>query len=727
MNIDLSNVEIFDADKLELDKKITFIYGKNGTGKSTLTNEIKKKLSSEYEVSIFQGFTNIIDENRRLNAVVLGTENASINKEIAAKKIEIDALNGKIDSIWSTLQQPDDENTNYWSRRKDAQDTYAKKEKQIEDFYTRAASEIKKMRNPQIVDGSYNKKLFQRDIPEAKMLDREQIDELVATIKSEDKVAPIIEFPDVDCTKLYQEVEKILSKRVTEKIKIERLENNPDKREFAKLGLKIHSHDDVCAFCGNPIKNDTFDELERYFSVSEVKSFQNEIADKLKEIETLSRSVAGLQIDITRFYPSFHNRLKDIKQELEDRKKEIIPFLTALYNHLTEKQKYLFESIELKSLSIPIGLENVKFNYDDVLKNNNENDLLEKKKEASEKLRKHYVKMALDNFEYDVAYAELNIAKADKEKYEREFFDEEQKIEGYGGLKEQINRIQNDLLELYSQTKNETLLAETINKKLSHMISFELVHVDDEESKGFYRVKDTSTGREREITELSTGEKNIIAFLYFIGKLDEIKETNLDKPRVIVFDDPMNSNDDGMQYVIIEELQNLMNNLRKTDSFVLLTHNKHFYLNVTYNHKYDKDRYYRFVFNGSKTIFTRIENVNDDFKTSYESLWCDLKQLFMLDEVSPDLLLNPIRRIIETYTKFNGISKIAFCKKVDGAYKLFNVNSHSIDDVEAELNGKNKKEIIQMLFDCFERNGEENHFKKHWGDVEASADGTILL
>ena len=51
MKIDLSSVNIFEDNELELDKKITFIFGKNGTGKSTITEEIKK-LNSDYDVSV---------------------------------------------------------------------------------------------------------------------------------------------------------------------------------------------------------------------------------------------------------------------------------------------------------------------------------------------------------------------------------------------------------------------------------------------------------------------------------------------------------------------------------------------------------------------------------------------------------------------------------------------------------------------------------------------------
>ena len=82
------------------------------------------------------------------------------------------------------------------------------------------------------------------------------------------------------------------------------------------------------------------------------------------------------------------------------------------------------------------------------------------------------------------------------------------------------------------------------------------------------------------------------------------------------------------------------------------------------------------------------------------------------DNASPNMLLNPIRRIIETYTKFNGLNQSDFFVNTPGARKLFNVNSHSIDDLEAELNGKLKQEIVALFKSCFEENNAIAHFQK---------------
>ncbi len=75
-------------------------------------------------------------------------------------------------------------------------------------------------------------------------------------------------------------------------------------------------------------------------------------------------------------------------------------------------------------------------------------------------------------------------------------------------------------------------------------------------------------------------------------------------------------------------------------------------------------------------------------------------------------MLNSIRRIIETFTKFNRIDN--FYQGNREAQKLFNVNSHSIDDLQSELNGKGREQIIAMMKKCFKDVNLEKHFNSHW-------------
>lgn len=240
MKVDLSSVDIFEDNELELDKKITFIFGKNGTGKSTIAEEIKK-LNSDYDVSVFQGFNNIIDENHRLNAVVLGEENSIINAKIEQKKEEIRIKEDEIEKINRTLSPPESvDESNFWLRKQNAENEYRTAEKELDGFYTKSASTIKNKKNPQVAKPSYNKKDFQDDLKFAALLQDDEKKELIETINSEVKIAPDIFFPCENMAKLLDEVNSILQKTVIERVKVKRIDNSPEKREFAKRGLQLH-------------------------------------------------------------------------------------------------------------------------------------------------------------------------------------------------------------------------------------------------------------------------------------------------------------------------------------------------------------------------------------------------------------------------------------------------------------------------------------------------------
>ena len=77
-------------------------------------------------------------------------------------------------------------------------------------------------------------------------------------------------------------------------------------------------------------------------------------------------------------------------------------------------------------------------------------------------------------------------------------------------------------------------------------------------------------------------------------------------------------------------------------------------------------------------------------------------------------MLNPCRRICETYYKFVKKDPGVFYKDNPYAKKMFDVNQHSIDDLEAELNGKSKEQVKDILAKLFEDNSAKEHFDHHW-------------
>ena len=108
MKIDLRNEELFYEDEINFDKNLNFVFGKNGTGKSTLTKLLKEQGKVNYNVRVFQGFENMIGENNRLNAVILGEENNEIAQEIENMKKDIKKKEEEIDKIDSEIKGPKD-------------------------------------------------------------------------------------------------------------------------------------------------------------------------------------------------------------------------------------------------------------------------------------------------------------------------------------------------------------------------------------------------------------------------------------------------------------------------------------------------------------------------------------------------------------------------------------------------------------------------------------------
>lgn len=707
MHIDLTDNDLFNFNEIKFDKKVNFIFGKNGCGKSTIARLIKEQRNN-YDVRIFQGFESVVSENNTLDTVILGEENTEINQIISEEESRIKEIEKNIESIQNNLI--DNGAENLWKEHEVKEKDVENIQNEIDGFCRNKAREIKN-RDLKIASTSYDIGAFKNDIICAKGLETQEIEKLESLLRSEVRSAQILKKLNINLNNELTDVNILLQRKVVEQTRLSRLDDNPAKRDFAEKGLDLHQEGEHCAFCNHIVSKETLAELASYFSADEVKNFRYEIKNKIEKLQSYITDIKNISIDSSNFYADYQSKIDKINPTLENAKNEYQKFLNKLISELDNKLAYLFEECEELTLSCPNDIDSIIDHYNQIVDDNNSSDLIEKQNDARNALRYHFVKEYCDGFQYEVRKSNLEVHQKLLQDLKNKVNNEKSKIEIY---KNDINQIEENIKQLLEKTKNERILVERINKKLKIYASFELIH---QEASNDYKIKCLRNSTIRSVQELSTGEKNLIAFLYFIEKLDELGDSSKLNQRCIVFDDPMNSNDDTVQYLIIEELQRLKDeHLRDNERFILLTHNIHFYLNVKYGCKYNKSNFYhlRKVKNGINLL--KIANAEKDFKTNYDALWQELKFLFDQDNAQSSMLLNPIRRIIETYTKFNGLYQSDFFENTPGARKLFNVNSHSIDDLEAELNGKSKQEIIDLFKRCFEQNNAIAHYEKFFGD-----------
>jgi wobble nucleotide-excising tRNase len=650
----------FNSSKIENLKKKNFIYGNNGTGKSTITNEIKMQFQNDYDVRIFQGFDSVIDDNEQLNAIALGQENAQLQPQVSAKEQEISTLE-------TDISQPSNGGSNTFTVFEKANNDYMTKQRHINDFCKTSASDMKN-NHTHLTGANYIISNFKNDIPNAEKLSSNEISTYEKTLKETMiDVGQPLEFPDFDLASYLASVNEILMTEVT---KNAILNFNTDQENWVRTGLELHQSVSKCIFCDNEISIERLTDLNSYFSI-EVKKQENKIEKCLTAIQTLQDSLSKFKFPSKKnYYFKSHDGLQIIQLDFLKIKDSITTFLVSLEKALNSKKSNLFERNDCLEVKIPEDFQKIKSKIATLFEENKKfgESLSIKQGKAKESLRHHMVYEKLKTFNYPLEEKNLKDLELLKKTTDENLKTQQRKLD----------EAKRELRTLIEKTKDEEASAIEINKYLKGLgnQSFEIIKIDAlNGKKGQYQVSDLN-GKKRNINQLSTGERNIVAFLWFLYDLQNTeKETT--KEKVIVFDDPMNSNDNTTQYLIISKIQELFKNGKYANIFVLL-HNVHFYLNARFKRWYgstkrDYDKATRHLRKlGAVSEINFISCESSDFKNNYETLWAELK--FLYTNEMANLMLNPCRRILETYQKFNSIESDIYGSDAE-SQKLFNVNS----------------------------------------------------
>lgn len=660
----------------------------------------------------------MIGENENLDAFSLAVNASEKEEEIKELKEKITKTEQDLSLVKKLLVEKNGENEEptLYDECLEKSRVFNEQDRKIQNFYKDSARTISLKTDPVIVDNprSYNKKIFESEIKSACRLEETDINLYRKILQSVPKEIARISEKKINFENYIKAVNEIISSKVVERVLIDRLDNQR-KINFAKEGLEIHKEENICSFCGNELSDEVLIELERYFSADEVKELQNRIkVGKEKITYLLNEIAANDKISTDDFFPDLKDEVEKESEKVNESLAEQKSYLEILLKTLEQKESNLFVESEKLELFVPNNVNYAEINRLIEIHNKNVLDIKNKQKEARDAIRYHEIKLLLENFQYDVQIERLTVLKSEKEEKELVYSQKEDKKKE---LEQNLAEYRSQVDKLKPKAEKEAI--ERINKKLRLKVSWELDHVDDD-NLGYYRIKEGE--RYRSVKQLSTGEKNVIAFLYFIERLEEVKEGSR-KKKIIVFDDPMSSNDDKMQYLIIWELQRLYQGKDRDkfnedrDIMVILTHNIHFYLNVQPHGnfkdkkdrtKYDKNNFYRI----DHHEFIKILSEKDDFKTNYEAMWVELKDLY---ECGHKLsMLNTIRRIIETFLKFNALNQEIFYKDNEQYLKLFNVNSHGIDDTTAVQYTETIDEMRALFYQIFKDNHYEEHFKHYW-------------
>lgn len=233
-------------------------------------------------------------------------------------------------------------------------------------------------------------------------------------------------------------------------------------------------------------------------------------------------------------------------------------------------------------------------------------------------------------------------------------------------LKKEIGALTTQISELNKHNANTEAAIDSINKILrdSGFQGFSIRAKADEENV-YEVVREDGTVAEN----LSEGERNFIAFLYFYHQVRGSMSSEELKEKIVIIDDPVSSMDSTALFLVSAIVREMINVCRNNTEYLnpkvpgdyikqlfILTHNVYFHREITYQQvgfynctsfymirKNDNISTIKLCKHQSKEVPTEQENYNP-VQNSYAALWDELR-----DIQSTIPCLNVMRRILEYY------------------------------------------------------------------------------
>lgn len=230
---------------------------------------------------------------------------------------------------------------------------------------------------------------------------------------------------------------------------------------------------------------------------------------------------------------------------------------------------------------------------------------------------------------------------------------------------------------------------------------------------------------------LSEGEKTFVTFLYFYHLLKGSESSSgMTTDRIVVFDDPVSSLDSDILFIVGSLIKGLFDEVRGETGHIkqifVLTHNVYFHKEITYNPK-RKDvamNEETFWIVHKLGMFSKLDkHPTNPIKTSYELLWAEVRTT----NRSNLSIQNTLRRILENYFKIlGGIEFDKLCALFDGKEKVIckslcswvhDGSHYAHDDLYVTLDASMVDSYLKVFRAIFDKSDHGAHYKMMMGDA----------
>jgi len=435
-----------------------------------------------------------------------------------------------------------------------------------------------KYRPERFGDQNYTKPKLEKDIalvsePSYQPLDDEKLKDLEKLV-DEGALPEISKFHPIasNLSQFCSKTEAALKRQIGQSDKIQELLNDNILNRWVQKGRTLHKNvRKTCGFCGNVITQDRWAELERHFD-KESEEFEKELDALITEIKSEKQRLSEANtIEKQMLYSRFHERLENITSSLAG----CIQALSKAYESLLVQLKERKDSILTAKEYTPVtdsscdlkrileDLENLRLEANDFTTH-----LRDEQITARAALRLHEVY----RFRETIGYTEKlnNIQELAEQK----------KVSALelSEVDDQITAKKDLIAKKKRQLNDEEKGAEKVNEYLTHyfghnFLKLEAVEKEDSETGGkkihFRVMRDNHPAY-----HLSEGECRLLAFCYFMAKLEDI-ETKDQKP-ILWIDDPISSLDGNHVFFVYSIICDRLIDNQSVNQLFISTHSLDF-------------------------------------------------------------------------------------------------------------------------------------------------------
>ncbi len=699
--------------------KVNYIYGANGTGKTSISNLIAGEDS-------FPGCSVLWLNSRKLTPLVynrdfikrnfsneikgiftLGEDDTEIESEIAALNVAIEKYEEDFASNKNTL----DGTENTLGQRPELRQSEAAFDDacwsikvRYEEFFREAytgnmrsksdfASKIK-----EIIEQKST--LPVHDLENLKESSRKYLKE------TPQKSSRIEKF-DFTLLRALQS-HQILGRKIIgkEDISISGLIAKLENSDWVRQGQKyLTVSDEGCPFCQQPLPHDFQRQLSEYFD--------DKFEAATRELHQVKTQYNQEQTRLISYLSALQSNAFIDKERITSLVKNIELELSINSNILEDKENNLGAAFELKNIDTYfadidslVDAANIKIQQH----NSIVDDISRQKNLLKERIWEFTASQIFDQYSlYKLKFNSLTSSIRSIESAQKT-------------LNDSIVLSRRRISELERQRSGIDSTISEINSLLMSF-GFNSFKLDSAETAGRYRLV-RENGLEAGET-LSEGEKTFITFLYFICliKGSHSEDGHVDD-RVIVFDDPISSLDSEVLFIVTDIIKRLVdenttrNAVTNLKQFFILTHNAYFFKEVTFKSKQHASAFFIIRKNADSACCIKYDK--NPIVSTYRLLWTELKE-----SDNPVIIQNILRRILDNYFKYFGKKNYKeIVETFDGKDKIIcnsllswvNDGSHHIfDDFNIACDEDTIEKYKSIFKELFQRLGQIEHYNMMMG------------